>query len=129
MRSQFFLMRGQTLLNYHQKSTKDHIMNTKTFGEILENLMADKRVSISILAKDLAVPAKTVQEWVGKGGRVPRNLESIKKLSEYFDVSVHYLLFGEEDTRNIINDILEKTEIHTGMYEITIKKVRQKDRK
>ncbi|MDD4976579.1 MAG: hypothetical protein PHY93_19645 [Bacteriovorax sp.] len=127
MRSQFLLMRSQTLLNSHRKWTKNHIM--KTFGEILEDLMASKRVSISILAKDLAVPAKTVQEWVGKGGRVPRNLESIKKLSEYFDVSVHYLLFGEEDARSIVNDILEKTEIHTGMYEVTIRKVRPKDRK
>jgi transcriptional regulator with XRE-family HTH domain len=100
-----------------------------SFGENLENLMADKNVSISKLAKDIDVSAKTVQEWVGKTGRVPRNLDSIKKLSEYFDVSVHFLLFGEEDNRNIINDILEKTEIHTGLYEITIKKVKHNNKK
>lgn len=128
MISQFFKMRSQTPLNCHQIWTNNHNMNKNSFGEILEELMASKRVSISMLAKELAVPAKTIQEWVGTGGRIPRNLDSIKKLSEYFDVSVHYLLFGEEDARNIINDILEKTEIHTGMYEITIKKVKQKNR-
>jgi transcriptional regulator with XRE-family HTH domain len=127
--SQLYWMRSQSLLNCHQIRTNNHHMNNKCFGEILEILMADKRISISTLAKDLKVPSRTVQEWIGKAGRVPRNLESIKKLAEYFDVSVHYLLFGEEDPRSLIDNILEKTAIHTGMYEITIKKVKPKDRK
>lgn len=98
-------------------------MKTKSFGEILEDLMDQKNLSIAKLAKELSVSPKTVQEWVGKGGRIPRNPESLKKLASYFDISVHYLLFGEDDPKNLIENFLEKTEIHSGLYEITIKKV------
>ena len=49
-----------------------------------------------------------------------------EKLAEYFDCSVYFLLFGEEDPKSLIGEILEKTEIHTGMYETSIKKVKTK---
>lgn len=101
-------------------------MKSLTFGEVLEKLMKDKRISTKELASAVGVPAKTVTEWIGKDGRTPRNTDTIKKLSNFFDVSTHYLLFGEEDPKNIINELIEKTEIHTGLYEITIKKVKQK---
>lgn len=98
----------------------------KSFGENLEILMKQKRVLIRELAKELTIPNKTVQEWVGKNGRTPRSTETIKKLATFFDISVHFLLFAEEDPKNMINELLEKTEIHTGLYEITIKKVNPK---
>ena len=98
----------------------------KTFGVILESLMQERRISIRQLAKELGVPPKTVQEWVGQNGRTPRHSESIKKLAEFFQCSIHYLLFGEEDPNNPLNAILEKTEIHTGLYEISIRKVKTK---
>jgi transcriptional regulator with XRE-family HTH domain len=88
--------------------------------------MKQKRVSARALAKDLGLSAKTVQEWVGPGGRMPRNATHLRALSEYFDTSVHYLLFGEDDPKSALGAILDKTEIHTGLYEITIKKVKGK---
>lgn len=98
----------------------------KSFGEVLEKLMKDKRISTRELASAVGVPSKTVPEWIGRYGKTPRNTEIIKKLSNYFDVSTHYFLFGEEDPKNIINDFIDKTEISSGFHEITIKKVKQK---
>jgi hypothetical protein len=57
---------------------------------------------------------------------MPRDPQVLKKLAEYFDCSVYFLLFGEEDPKSLIGEILEKTEIHTGIYEISIKKVKTK---
>lgn len=99
----------------------------KSFGQNIEELMTQKRYTVSTLAKELKVPAKTVHEWVGKNGRMPRNPDVIRKLSEILSVSLHFLMFGEEDPRNPLNQFLEKTEIHTGLYEITIKKVNPKN--
>lgn len=99
---------------------------SKTFGEVLKQLMTDKNLSVSQLAKIINCPAKTVQEWLGPHGRIPRDLEVLKKLSDYFRCSIHFLLYGQEDPRSLIGEILEKTEVHTGLYEITIKKVRQR---
>ena len=95
----------------------------QTFGENLKRLMIEKNLSAPKLAKAINCPPKTVQEWLGPHGRVPRDLDALKKLAEYFECSTHSLLFGEEDPRSPFAEILEKTEIHCGLYEISIKKV------
>lgn len=95
----------------------------KSFGENLKLLMQQKNLSASRLAKDIGVSAKTILEWTGKGGRMPRDPNHISALCDYFQVSTHQLLFGEEDPRNSINSILERTELHTGVYELVIKRV------
>ena len=101
----------------------------RNFGDILHSLMKRDRVSGRSLAKEIDVPYKTLQEWLGPGARMPRDREVLKKVSDYFNVSVHYLLFGEEDQRSLIGEILDKTEIHTGLYEITVKRVNSRNRK
>ena len=89
--------------------------------------MKQKNLSVRTLSKQINTPYKTVQEWVGTNSRMPRDPEVLRKLSEFFNCSVYYLLFGKEDPKSLIGEILEKTEIHTGMYEITIKKVKTKN--
>lgn len=101
-------------------------MASKSFGENLEKLMKERRFSVSALAKHLEVPAKTVHEWVGKGGRMPRNPEVLKNIAGILDVSIHFLLYGAEDPKSSLTQLLDKSEIHTGLYEITIKRVSPK---
>lgn len=96
------------------------------FGQTLEKLMSSREVTASQLARKIGEPVKSVHEWIGPNGRMPRNPQVLKKLAEFFNVSVHFLLFAEDDPRTSIAMLLEKTEIHTGLYEITIKKVREK---
>lgn len=98
----------------------------KSFGENLKELMVSRRITQRELSEALDVPVKTVQEWVGSGARTPRNLDSLKKLANYFGCSLHFLLYGEEDPRSSLGAILDKSEIHSGLYEITIKKVVKK---
>jgi transcriptional regulator with XRE-family HTH domain len=95
------------------------------FGKNLKVLMAKNDVTAQHLAKSLKISSRTVNEWIGSGARTPRNLEQIKALAEYFNCSVHMLLFGEED-RNVFNELLTKTDIHVGLYEISIKRVLKK---
>lgn len=97
-----------------------------SFGENLKSLMKTHNLSARELAKRIGVPAKTLAEWLDPGYRMPRNPEHLKKLSKLFDCSVHQLLFGEEDPKSIIGAVLEKSEIHTGLYEISIRKVKAK---
>lgn len=99
---------------------------SKTFGEHLKLLMEQRNLSAAKLGKVIGCNPKTILEWTDKGGRMPRDPKHIKALAEYFNVSVHALLYGEEDPRSSINSILEKSEIHTGTYELTIKRVNVK---
>jgi len=54
---------------------------------------------------------------------MPRDPAHIKKLADFFECSVHFLLYGDEDPNSLINQILHKTTIHTGLYEVTVRKV------
>lgn len=101
-----------------------------SFGQILEQLMKERRLAPKHIAKELGVPLRTVQEWIGTGARkMPRDPDVLKDLATYFKVSVHYLLYGYEDDNGLLSDILEKTEIHTGLYEITVKRVSSRNKK
>jgi len=91
----------------------------------LQRLLKEKNFSATELAKTLGIPSSTVHDWLA--GRVPRNLDQIRQVAEFFKVSTHEILFNEPDPRSLLSDILEgSTEIHSGLYQITVKKVSPK---
>lgn len=94
------------------------------FGKTLESLINRHNLSVRQFAQKIGVSPKTVNEWVGKSGRFPGNPDSLKKIADLFDITIHELIYGEPDPREFLGSILEKTEIHTGLYEVTIKKVK-----
>lgn len=96
---------------------------SKSFGEQLKLLMEQRNLSAAKLGKAIKVSPKTILEWMDKGGRMPRDPNHIRSLCDYFQVSTHQLLFGEDDPRSSIGTFLDKTEIHTGTYEVSIKRV------
>lgn len=95
------------------------------FGENLKAMMQGRNTTAVDLAKAINVPLKSVREWL-QHDRFPRDPDIIKRLSGFFGCSVHKVMYGTEDPFNLIGNVLEKTEIHTGMYEITVKKVNPK---
>ena len=99
---------------------------TDSFGTRLETLCERESISANELSRRIAVSRKTVHEWVGLSGRMPRDPMHIKKLCEFFNVSSSWLLWGEEEKITTLESLISKTEIHTGMYEVTIKKVGSK---
>ena len=94
------------------------------FGTNLESLLRANRVSPRQLAKEIDVPYKTLMDWIA-ANRMPRDPITLKKITNYFNCSLEFLLFGG-DAKPLIQDLLEKTEIHTGLYEISIRKVNPK---
>jgi transcriptional regulator with XRE-family HTH domain len=94
------------------------------FGTNLEMLLKTNRVTPRQLAKEISIPYKTIMDWMA-ANRMPRDPETLKKITQYFNCSLEFLLFGEE-SRPLIQDLLEKTEVHTGLYEISIRKVNPK---
>lgn len=104
-------------------------MEKNDFGLRLENLLRERGMTISKLAKSVGVSPTTCQEWIGSKGRFPSKPETLKKIAQALELPLHELLFGEPDPMSIIGQIFEKTEIHTGMYEISIKRVQSKSNK
>lgn len=97
------------------------------FAKTLKTILRQKAKTTGDLAKEINVSPKTINDWLT--GRTPRDLDAVRKCAEYLGVSVHFLLYGEDDRLNLIEQVLEKTEIHTGLYEISIRKVSSKYKK
>lgn len=66
------------------------------FSERLNLLMKEKRVSGQKLADDFGVNRSTISRW--RNGIFEPEMEVLKQLARYFNVSVSYLL-GETDDR------------------------------
>lgn len=100
------------------------LLDVKKFNVVLQQLMKERNLSARELAKRTGLAQKTVSDWVGEGASFPRDPEQLKKLADFFECSIHKLLFGEEDPRgSVLDEVLKKTELHTGLYEISIKRV------
>lgn len=104
-------------------SVTDNLLMCKSFGEILKNLIEQHHITVRKFADGIGVSPQTANEWLGKQGRFPNSPDILKKVSNYFDISVHELLFGEPDPKSLIGSILEKTEIHSGYYKLTVERI------
>lgn len=62
------------------------------FYDIVNNLCKEHKTSITRMAEDIGLSNAAPSSW--RKGSIPK-LSTVKKISEYFDVPVEYLL-GEE---------------------------------
>ncbi len=67
------------------------------FSDKLKELRNNAHISQSTLAKALFVSQQAVAKW--EIGTASPNPEMIKKIAEYFDVSIDYLLGREEQQK------------------------------
>lgn len=63
--------------------------------EIFEQLLQKYGVSAYKVAKETGVTQSTLSDW--KRGRSTPKSENMKKLADYFGVSIDYLMSGKED--------------------------------
>jgi transcriptional regulator with XRE-family HTH domain len=63
------------------------------FGQNLRWLMDERRIRLSHLAHEIEVPKSTIHSWM-YGGQ-PRDLVALKKVADYFSISVDEICFGD----------------------------------
>lgn len=85
------------------------------FPEMLKQLMVEKNISNYRLAKDINVSNSTIANWLN-GVTAPNN-EKLRKLSDYFGVSVDYLL-GKTDKKEKPDVNIELSEQEKHLIEI-----------
>lgn len=90
-------------------------------GSIFKQLLAEKRMSIKEVAEASGVPASTLSEWLNN--RTPKNPQQARDVARALGVSLHYLLFGEEDTEEPLHKLL-KEDVFSGTFEINIRRIR-----
>lgn len=86
----------------------------------LKLLLNSKDITVAQLSRATSVPAKTVYHWLH--GQSPRNLVQVKKIADYFGVTLDYLLFGQMTPDVGIESL--KNDILAGVFEVVLRKVK-----
>lgn len=92
---------------------------TMILDKQLKILLQRNDVTIAQLARATKISAKTLYQWLQK--QKPRDLNQVRKVADYFEVSIDFLAFGIElKSKSEIKDYQE--EINAGVFEIILRK-------
>lgn len=89
---------------------------------VLKKLMNENGESLMTLSKATGVPKSTISEWLGN--RSPNPVQAVK-VASHLNVSLHYLLFGEDDAQEPFQKIM-KEDFFKGTFEISVKRIKVK---
>ena len=89
----------------------------------LPELLKQNGLTLRALSKKSGVPISTLSEW--SSNRPPKNPLQVKKVAEALGCTLHYFLFGEDDSQEPIRKIL-KEDFFSGTFEISVKRVKVK---
>lgn len=94
-------------------------------GPTLNWLMNEQGISIKELSFLSGVPQSTISHM--KNNRQPRDISTVMAVAQALNVSLYYLLYGQQDPTakaDVMTDLA--SELFSGVFEITVKKIRKK---
>ena len=84
----------------------------------LKKVLEQKNISVMELARKTGVPKSNINAWLT--GASP-NLEQLDKVAQFLETTIDYLAFGRQSE---LTKVLKEFEVHTGLYEIKIKRIK-----
>jgi len=90
-------------------------------GETLTELCRRKRLTLAELARRSGVPKQTLHNWTV--GRRSVNPDQLRPVARELGVSVHFLLYSENDPNDPINNEEILKEIFSGDVRISIHRI------
>jgi transcriptional regulator with XRE-family HTH domain len=88
-------------------------------ASILKSLTNERDITVSQLSKHTGIPVQTLHNWMS--GMEPRSLSQVKKVADYFKVSVDFICFGTSKESGKFHDF--EHEINAGIFEVILRKV------
>ena len=86
----------------------------------LRRLLKERGISISYLSKITKVPQQTLHNWLS--GTEPRSLTQVKKVADFFDVTLDYICFGIEQQKSQKIESYQD-EINAGIFEVVLRRI------
>ena len=87
----------------------------------LSALVRQRGVTITTLAKTTKIPAQTIHNWLA--GSKPRDLDQVKRVADYFQVSLDFLVYGIQIEQSAGSEIeRHKDEINAGIFEVILRR-------
>ncbi len=91
-------------------------MDKLQIGERFRTLLAQKGIELKQVSLETNIPYSTLYAWTEN--RQPQSLIKLKRLADYFDITLDELLFQERT---------KKEPLISGRYEVFIKKIDEND--
>lgn len=89
-------------------------------GKVFSQIVKERRYTIKEISKVTEVPASTLAEW--QAGRIPKNPAQVRVVAQFLKVSLHFLLFGEEDSQQLTAKLTNQ-DLLNGVFEISIRRI------
>lgn len=90
---------------------------------ILRKLLYENDMTAAQLARATGIAPQTINNWLG--GQEPRSLTHLKKVADYFEISVDELVYGgfKVKTQEPLSEY--EDEINAGLFEVVLRRVRK----
>ena len=98
------------------------------FKDNLRLYLARSNATASQLSRATGISKTTISSWAA--GAPPRNLDQVKKVADYFNISVDDLVFTSFTAKPQTPTIIEqhKEEINAGVFEVILRPVKDNGR-
>jgi transcriptional regulator with XRE-family HTH domain len=88
--------------NLGHKQTETTLTNNEfVLRRNLKILLEDRKVKANELARATGIARQVISDWMS--GTSPRNLTHLKRVADYFDVTIDALCFGEIEGTSVKN--------------------------
>lgn len=91
--------------------------------DVLRALLKKNDLTVAQLARSVKLSNKTIHNWLQ--GQTPRNLDQLRKVAEYFKVSIDHLC-GYQDLPRKEKTPLEQymeDDIYAGKFEVILRRI------
>ena len=78
--------------------------------EIFEKLLKERGITAYRVAQETGVTTSTLTSW--KQGKYVPKMDKLRKIADYLQVSVEYLMTGEESAKDAASPLLTPSEEH-----------------
>lgn len=90
-------------------------------GPTLQRLLKESHMTMKELSFESGVPLSTLAHF--KNNRPPKDIASVQLLADSLGCSLHFLLFGENESKSEPGDIA--AELFSGVFEVTVKRIKK----
>lgn len=91
------------------------------FKENLKRLVKKEGITMAQLSRATKIAPQTLNNWVA--GQEPRSLEKLKRVSDYFGITLDELCFDQK--RKLPQEIQDyDEEINAGVFEVVLRRVK-----
>jgi len=104
---------------------KSNILLHMILDKQLQKILLSEKLSLSELSQKTGIATQTLHNWIN--GAKPKNIDQLKKVANFFNISIDELCFGREleNTSSPIQN--HQDEINAGVFEVVLRRVKNNE--